>query len=250
MNKLKGLSLATLIATSMTFIAQAETLKMGINYLAAPYSFQGADGKITGFEIELIQAIGKESGFEVDIDPIVFSKALPRLESGEYDFVGHVYGTPERQEQYNMIHIYDDAFKFISLKGKDGSSRMEPITENTKISVISFSPQDDKLHEIQKTQYPNIEIISVDTNFLGFKNLFLNKSEVLLVPYSEMSYLVNNYKQYEFQTFDVSKDFLDSLSINYATKKENTELAKRISDGFEAVKTKGIYAELKKKYNL
>lgn len=248
MIKLKTFSLAAALSLAFLTNAQAETLKMGINYLAAPYSYQGDAGSLVGFEIDLIQAIGKEAGFEVEVDPIVFSKSLPGLEKGEYDFVGHVYGSAEREQKYNLIHIYDDQFKFIRLKSDDASP--EPLTENSKVSVISFSPQDDKLHEIKQTQLPNIEIASLDTNFLAFKNLFLKKSEVLLIPASEMNYLVENYKDYEFQTFDVPEEYLKNLSINYATTKENKALADKIAAGFEAVKSKGIYDELKKKYRL
>lgn len=247
MNKFRNISLISTLSLAFFGVAQAETLKMAINYLSPPYSYQGEDGAFIGFEIDLIHEIGKEAGFEVLVDPIIFSRALSGLESGEYDIVGHVYGSQERMEKYNLVHIDYDQFKFIRLKGKP---IVEPITENTKVSVVGLSPQDDKLQEVKKTQLPNIEIASLESNFLAFKNLFLSKSEIMLVPASEMNYLMDNYKEYEFQVMDVPEEFLESLSINYATKKENQDLAERIAAGLEAVKAKGVYDELKKKYHL
>ncbi|TGA66873.1 transporter substrate-binding domain-containing protein [Dichelobacter nodosus] len=242
----KKSSLAIALVMGMATAANAETLTMGINYLAAPYSYQDESGNLTGFEIELIQAIGKEAGFDVKIEPTMFSRALPGLEKGEFDFVGHVYGSEERSQLYNMIHIHDDGFKFIRLKKSD----MEPISENTKVSVISLSPQDEQLQAVKKLKYPNLEIAALDTNFLALKNLFMDKSEVMLAPISEINYLVKSYKDHEFQILDVPKEYVQSISINYTTKKDNAALAKRITDGLEATKKNGTFDTLKTKYNL
>lgn len=247
MNKIKIFTLISLLSIGLN--SHSETLKMGINHLAPPYSFQDEKGNLVGFEIELIDSIGKEMGFNVIIEPVKFVQIFPRLESGEYDIAAHIYSTAERAEKYNLVQLYSDELKFIALKSKS-TDKTEPLVDSAKVSVIHNGSHVDKLNELKKSTYPNLEIIGSDTNFLAFKNLFLNKSEIFLVPYSEMNHLINNYKEHEFKVFDASTDIFNSLSVNYATKKDNTELAKRIASGLEIVKSKGIYDELRKKYNL
>ncbi len=240
------IALATSIAFSIQ-TATAETLKMGINSVAPPFAYQGENGDLTGFEIELMQAIGEVSDFEIQVVPIVFSSAFSRLEGRDYDFLGHVYGTEERKQNYWLIENYNDPFGFIKLESNELEN---PLSDNSRISVISFSPQDDELKKIKQEQIATLEISAFDTNFLAFKNLFLNKSDFLLAPKSEIHYLTGNHADYGYQAYELPKEYVQTVSVNYLMLKKDENLYKRIRDGLEKVKASGVYDQLVEKYNL
>ncbi len=50
-----------------------------------PFSFQGEDGKIQGFDIDLIKAIGETAGKQVRFKFTRFERLIPLLEEGEVD---------------------------------------------------------------------------------------------------------------------------------------------------------------------
>lgn len=242
---------AVLALTAFTSLfTQAETVKMGVAAVAPPYSFQGEGAVQTGFKVELMQAIGKEAGFDVQIIPMSFLSAINDLEKGEIDVIGHIYGSKEREEQYNLIHVYDDAYKFLRVKEKSDDNIETPLSDNTKVSVISDSPQNTQLESIKHDQLPNIEINAEDTNFLAFKNLFLKRSDIMLAPISEINYLRNNYKDFDFQILDMPDQYIQSTSVNFAIKKDNADLANRIQAGLDTVKANGTFDTLLKKYSL
>lgn len=49
----------------------------------APWSFKGADGSLQGIAVDMAQLACAEAGLNCDIKPVVFSKLLSSLESGE-----------------------------------------------------------------------------------------------------------------------------------------------------------------------
>lgn len=120
------------------------------------------------------------------------------------------------------------------------------------MAVIEGSPQFKELQIMKAQDYPTIEIRDSDTNFLAFKELFQGKSEIMFAPISEINSLCNNYKEYEFQILDLPAQYthIQAISINYATRKDENDLHRRIAKGFEAAKANGAYAALLKKYNL
>lgn len=50
-----------------------------------PYAFQGADGKITGFEVELADALAKRLGVRAELVQNDWSNLIPSLERGSFD---------------------------------------------------------------------------------------------------------------------------------------------------------------------
>ncbi len=63
--------LLCLLASSAAFAASApQKYVVGIDGDYPPYSFMGADGKPTGFDVESIRWIAQNGGFEVEIKPV------------------------------------------------------------------------------------------------------------------------------------------------------------------------------------
>ena len=65
------MSVLLVFAASSAFAAPKKYV-VGIDGDYPPYSFMGADGKPTGFDVESIQWIAKEMGFTVEIKPIAW----------------------------------------------------------------------------------------------------------------------------------------------------------------------------------
>ena len=79
-----------------------------------PLSYAGADGQLTGFDIEVILLIAKELDVHVEFTGMEFSAVLPYIESGKALLgAGSIIITPEREEAVDFLPYYPTAFVLI-----------------------------------------------------------------------------------------------------------------------------------------
>ena len=64
----------------------AKKLYVGTNAEFKPYEYLEGD-KIVGFDIELMEAMGKEMGYEIKWNNMTFDGLLPALQMGKIDAV-------------------------------------------------------------------------------------------------------------------------------------------------------------------
>lgn len=68
--------------------AVEKVLRVGSDIAYAPFEFMDKKQKATGFDIELIQALGADMGYtKVDIETSAFDGLIPALQLGKYDAV-------------------------------------------------------------------------------------------------------------------------------------------------------------------
>lgn len=87
---------------------QAKVLKVGTDAAFAPFEFQDENSKdYTGFDVDLIKAIGKQMGYQVQIQNTGFDGLIPALEAGNIDVVIAAMSiTPERSAKVNFSKPY------------------------------------------------------------------------------------------------------------------------------------------------
>jgi polar amino acid transport system substrate-binding protein len=77
----------------------AASYVVGIDGEYPPYSFIDADGNPQGFDVESIQWIAEQKGFNVKIQPVAWDGIIPALLAGKIDMVySGMTITPERAE--------------------------------------------------------------------------------------------------------------------------------------------------------
>lgn len=82
----KLLSLVCMSAVALASTAFAKDLRVASNTTFPPFEFVNSQTQeITGFEIELIEAMGKKAGYEVKIQNMGFDGIIPALLSGTVD---------------------------------------------------------------------------------------------------------------------------------------------------------------------
>lgn len=67
--------------------AAAETLTTGVDPTFSPMAMQNLKGGLEGFNVDLGNALAKEMGVTIKIEPSQFSAIIPALNAGKYDFV-------------------------------------------------------------------------------------------------------------------------------------------------------------------
>lgn len=131
------------------------TLRVGTEGTYSPYSYHGNDGDLTGYDIELVQAIAEKLGLRAEFSEMGFDGLAAGLDSGKFDVVAdQICVTPEREEKYLFSHPYafvkgvvitrgdrDDVKSFEDLRDKDVSltitSNWAKVAESHGARIVS-----------------------------------------------------------------------------------------------------------------
>ncbi|AUX79588.1 ABC transporter substrate-binding protein [Sinorhizobium fredii] len=105
-------ALAVLAMTAAAAAAQAQTVyKVGSTPTGTPFTFLDAKtNTIQGLMVDVIEEIGKDAGFKVEIQPMQFSALIAALSSGKIDIISAaMYGSPERAK---VVDFSDDVYAY------------------------------------------------------------------------------------------------------------------------------------------
>ena len=123
---LKTVSLGLALAFGLAGGASAQTsMKVGANIGNVPWEFQDASGKNVGFEIDLVEEIGKRNNMKVEIVNIPFQGLFAAVQSGQIDAaVSSITITKKRLESVSFAQPYYDSDQ--SLTVTKASRHQEP----------------------------------------------------------------------------------------------------------------------------
>ena len=111
--KLLALAAAGLLAAFAAPALAQQTLKVGSTPTGVPFTFLDTQtNKIQGVMVDLITEIGKDAGFQVQIEPMQFSALIGALTSNRIDIVAAaMYITEPRKQVIDFsdpIYTYGD----------------------------------------------------------------------------------------------------------------------------------------------
>lgn len=128
---MKTLLIRSLIIASMMVsapaIAQDDPVRVGMSGQYFPFTFVEQD-TLKGFEVDVMNAIGKEMGREIQYQTANFSGLFGMLESGRIDTVANqITITEERQKAYifSEPYVYDGA----QVVTKEGNTEVESVED-------------------------------------------------------------------------------------------------------------------------
>lgn len=128
---MKTLLIHSLIIVSMMVsapaLAQGDPLRVGMSGQYFPFTFVEQD-TLKGFEVDVMNAVGKEMGREIQYQTANFSGLFGMLESGRIDTVANqITITEERQKAYifSEPYVYDGA----QVVTKEGNTEVEGVED-------------------------------------------------------------------------------------------------------------------------
>jgi cystine transport system substrate-binding protein len=101
--------LAVVAATGLSACGDGDsgTLKVGTEGTYAPFSFQGPGLKLTGYDVEVIEAVGQKLGRKVEFVQTPWDAIFAGLESKRFDLVANqVTINDERKNKYELSQPY------------------------------------------------------------------------------------------------------------------------------------------------
>ncbi|SQI42414.1 Sulfate starvation-induced protein 7 [Serratia plymuthica] len=133
-----GLSAQTYAADNLLQqVKQRGTLIVGLEGTYPPFSFQGEDGKLAGFEVDFANALAQHIGVKAKLNPTKWDGMLASLESKRIDVViNQVTISDERKKKYDFSTPYTvSGIQALVKKGNEGTIAKPEDLKGKKVGV-------------------------------------------------------------------------------------------------------------------
>ena len=220
-------------------IAQPQTISEGTLNVCSdipyePFEFEG-DGPsgYTGFDIDLLAAIGAQMDLELSVQDVDFDGILGNLAAGNCDIVASaVTITDERAEQVDFSEPYFDAKQSLLVPADSDVTTLDDLA-GERIGVQSGTTGEAYTNEHKPE---GAEVVSFD----GADSLFaaLASGDVVAIL---QDFPVNAYRATQDDGVKVVEDYATDEQYGFAMKKGDDQLVTAINDGLAAVRESGDY---------
>lgn len=227
-----------LILSSLSFAAKK--LYVGTNAEFAPYEYL-ENGKMVGFDIELMDAIGEELGYEIVWNNMSFDGLLPALQMKKIDAViAGMSQTPERQKAvtFSMPYLLFSSDEHYVIVNEESSYVKKEELNGKKIGVQIGTMQE----EFAKDLGGLPQLYNSWTGAL--MDLQQNKIDAVIIADVSGEEYLKTMKG--IKKIDVVEENFPGASI--ALRKGETELAEQINQAILKLDSNGVYIEILKKY--
>jgi polar amino acid transport system substrate-binding protein len=99
-------------------VYKAKTLQSAMDASYAPDEFTDANGKVIGFDADLMKALATTLGLNVVNQNVTFDNIIPGIQSGQYDIGNSSFtDTTARQAMVNFVHYFSAGEAYYVKKG-------------------------------------------------------------------------------------------------------------------------------------
>lgn len=221
---------------------KAKVLKVGSDTAFAPFEFQDEKSKdYVGFDMDLIKAIGKQLGMEVNVQSMNFDGLIPALEGGNIDLtISAMTINDERAKKVNFSKAYYKSGLAIVVKADNNAIKSFQDLAGKRIAVQIGTSGADEAKKI-----PNAQIREFNTAPEAFMELKAGGVDAVINDKPVNDYYI---KQAGGKDAKQVGEPLTSEDYGIAVAKKNTELAGKVDKALEEIKTSGEYDKIYEKW--
>jgi len=208
-----------------------------------PMEMVDANKNIVGFDIDFLNAVAKEAGFQAEFKNTAWDGIFGGLDLGKYDAViSSVTITEERQKTFDFSLPYINAGQVLivpkDLKGVTTLADMKGKKVGAQIGTTGSM-------EVKKVS--GIELKNYDEIGLAFEDMASGRIHGVVCDTPVAADYALQRAEYKERFMIVGEPFTEE-SYGIVVKKGNKELLDLINTGIKAVQAKGIDKELEKKW--
>jgi polar amino acid transport system substrate-binding protein len=232
-----------LMAASMTIFsgvghAASDTIRIVTDATFPPMEMT-VDGKRTGFDIELTEALAKAMGKRIAWTDIDFKGLIPAVLSGRADAaVSAIYITPERKKAVDFTDSYY-AGGLVVLTKKDSSVKTLKDLDGKRVTVQVGTKSVNYLQE----HYPLVHRVEVEKNQEMFNLVDIGRADAAVTgkPAAKLFAQKN-------PGFTVLDEQITTEEYGIAISKQEPKLTQAFNAALKAIKADGTYQKLVEKW--
>jgi arginine/lysine/histidine/glutamine transport system substrate-binding and permease protein len=227
--------------SSDSTISDASTvLKVATSPAFPPFESQAANGTFTGFDIDLMQAVGEAAGFTVEFQSLPFEEIIPALQAGTVDAaISGITITPEREQVVRFSRPYFKAGLAIAVQATNNSIASIDDLQGKRIAVQAETTGASKASTV-----PGVQVSAVNSAPLALQELADSKVDAVINDAPVTLYII---KSGNMTYLKVVGDLLTEEYYGIATP-NNSPYLEQINQGLDTLLNNGEYAKLYEKW--
>lgn len=221
---------------------EGKTFIIGTDTTFAPFEFR-QNGELTGIDMDILQKIAEDEGFNVEVRSLGFSAALAALSSNQVD--GVIAGmsiTDERKEIYDFSEPYfESGVQMAVAKSNEDIKGYEDLSGQT---VVAKTGSEGETYAKSIAGKYGFTVKSLDQSATMYESVKAGSAVAVFDDYPVLAYGIAQGNGLKTVT-----DKVPGGSYGFAVKKgENTALLAAFNDGLAELKANGQYQQILDKY--
>jgi polar amino acid transport system substrate-binding protein len=206
-----------------------------------PFEFKDDSGKDTGYDMDLLRAIGSRAGLDLAVKDLPFDGILGSMAAGDCDVVGSsVTITPERAKQVDFSDPYFDADQSLLVKSDQASA----LSSLPKLAGKTIGVQSGTTGETYAKEHATGASVKGFEDSDGlFAAIEAKKIDAILQDLP-----VNAYRTTKDKSLKVVETYKTGEQYGFAVKQGNAEVLAFVNDGLKALKANGTFDKIYSKY--
>lgn len=226
-----------------TVAADETTYEIGTDITFAPFEFQNEDKEYVGIDIDLLKAIAKDQGFQVNLRPLGFDTSIQAVQSGQV--AGMIAGmsiTDERKQSFDFSDPYFESGIQMAVKAEDDSIKSY---KDLKGKAVAAKVSTESATFLEKNQKKYGYTIKTYDDANGVYGALKNGTvQAIFDDYPVIGYAVTKGEDLKL----VGEPEKGSV-YGFAVKKgKNQELLKKFNAGLKKLKDNGEYQAILDRY--
>lgn len=226
----------------------AQAVKVGSTPTGSPFTFLDTKtNTIEGVMVDIVRAVGKEAGFEVDIQPMAFSALIGSLTSKRIDIISAaMFITPPRQEVVAFsepIYRYGEGLMVAKSDDKAYTSfaDMKDMVVGVQIGTAFVEPVQKSGVFKEVKLYDNPQDMMRDAN--------AGRIQAGFMDFPIATYVLS---QGNYPNLKMAKSYKPTVlgSLGLAVRKDDTERLAKINAALKSLQDRGEIESILKKWDL
>ena len=214
---------------------------IGTNAEYPPFEYVDEAGNIVGFDVELMEAIAAEAGFEFEFVNTRWDGIFVALASGEFDAViSAATITAEREEMVDFSDPYFNAGQRIAVRAGEMGIKGPADLGGKKVGVQLGTTGD-----IWLTDETDAEVVRYDENTLAFQALANGDVDAAVADGPTVVDIIEANPE---MNLTVLEGVYTEEQYGIAVNPDRQDLLAAINAGLAALKASGKYDEINDKY--
>lgn len=238
-----GVSAKTFAAENLlNQVKERSTLRVGLEGTYPPFSYQGDDGKLTGFEVDFANELAKHLGVKADLKPTKWDGMLASLDSKRIDVViNQVTISDQRKKKYDFSTPYTvSGIQALVKKGNEGVIKTAADLKGKKVGVGLGTNYEEWLRQ----NVQGVDIRTYDDDPTKYQDLRVGRIDAILVDRLAALDLVKKTGN----TLAVTGEAFSRQESGVALRKGNEDLLKAVDGAIAEMQKDGSLKSLSEKW--
>jgi polar amino acid transport system substrate-binding protein len=205
-----------------------------------PFEFTDESGNIIGFDVDMINAIAAEEGFEIEIVNVAWDPLLAGMATCNYDIAASAMTiTEDRAKSFNFSEPYFAAGQLVAVTIDNTD-----INGKDDLSGKTIGVQLGTTGDIEAQAIAGATVKSYDQVSLAFLDLMNGQIDAIIADNT----LVYEYVNQNPDSLKYVGDVFTAEMFGIAVCKDETDLLDMINHGLAAIKAQGVLDDLVAKW--